>query len=172
MSTKIKSSLKIIGSIIALIFLILVIGFFVFGFIIAPLISRIDPFFFENISNINSNNSSFESVPELIVYLKSNNISNREYTSDYTCKDFAKDFIQQAKNNGYQCFTLYALYGNELDNFNSALSDNYLVFVIPGAGHAVVKTTINGTELIIDSQTDIVMNAKNFTVLYEGEIIK
>ena len=164
----IKKTGKIIGSIIALTILMTLI----FSFWVAPVIVTIIPNFFENIVNINWNNSSFKSVPELITYLRSDTVSDNKYVSGYTCIDFARDFIKQARDNDYQCFTFCGLFGDELSQFNKAVGSigRYITLSAINTGHAVVKTSINGTELIIDPQTDIVMTAKDFNVLYRGEI--
>ena len=130
---------------------------------------------------------TFTSVSELINYLRDDDLSDAVWTPNYTCDAFAKDFIQRAEVKGYYCFTYYALWGweDELGKYIDAVESIKVVKVLPygtetrwysildiGLGHAVVKTTINSTELIIDPQTDVVLNAKDFTVLYEGEITK
>ena len=127
---------------------------------------------------------TFTSLQELIDYLIVDDLSDKEWTSTYTCDNFAKDFIHLAETKYCYSFNYLALWLDELDKYIESVESISVIEKLPygtetrwyqmgfGAGHAVIKTTINGTELIIDPQTDIVMNAKNYTVLYEGEIVQ
>ena len=111
-------------------------------------------------------------------------MSDIEWTDNYTCVEFAEDFIKRAEAKGYYCFTQYSLFDDELIKFNKAIESIevtktypggtetrwYDTFYIPGVGHAVVRTTINGMDVIVDPQTDVILSHPDFTVLYEGEI--
>jgi len=126
----------------------------------------------------------FGSVDELIDFLVKDDLNNEEWTSNYTCVEFAEDFIERAEAKGYYCFTQYDLFDDELVKFNKAIESIkvtktypwgtetrwYFTFYIPSVGHAVVKTTINGMDVIVDPQTDIILSYPDFKVLYEGEI--
>ena len=126
----------------------------------------------------------FSSIEELISYLRIDNLSDIEWTANYTCVEFAEDFIKRAEAKGYYCFTQYDLFDDELIEFNKAIESIevtktyswgtetrwYDAFYISGVGHAVVRTTINGMDFIVDPQTDVILSYPDFTVLYEGEI--
>ena len=137
----------------------------------------------------------FHSLSELILFLKRDDLNYREWTPDYTCHNFAEDFIKRARRKGYYCFVYLALYDEELASFVKAIEsievngwyydtsafyttivrDPFTGRIIDGiidasTGHAVVKTTVNGVDVIIDPQTDIILSYPDFTVLYEGEI--
>jgi len=122
----------------------------------------------------------FSSLNELIIYLREDDLSDVEWTVNYTCDAFAKDFIRIAESKGYYVFTYYALQGDEMAKFASIeiiivgwepwkpYWQSYLND--PDAGHVVVRTTINNVDVIVDPQTDIILTHPDFTVLYEGEI--
>jgi len=126
----------------------------------------------------------FASLDELISFLREDNLSDVEWTTDYTCVEFAKDFIQRAEMKGYYCFVRYDLWGKELDEYIDAVESievvkkyswatvtrRYRIPNILGVGHAVVMTKVDGMDVIVDPQTDIILAKEDFTVLYEGEI--
>jgi len=124
----------------------------------------------------------FKSVNELIGYLRKDDLSDVEWTADYTCDAFAKDFIEMSESKGYYIFTYYALWGDELDAYEDAVNSIEVVKTYPwgtetrsytmgiGLGHAVCRTTVDGIDVIVDPQIDMILAADNFTVLYEGEI--
>jgi len=137
----------------------------------------------------------FNSLNELISFLKKDDLNYKEWTPNYTCAEFAEDFIKRAKRKGYYCFTEYGLWNEELISFVKAIEsievngwyydtsafytavvrDPFTGKIVNGTidpftGHAVVKTTVNGMDVIIDPQTDIILSYPDFTVLYEGEI--
>jgi len=131
----------------------------------------------------------FGSLDELISFLREDDLSDVEWTTDYTCHEFANDFIQRAEMKGYYCFTYYALPEDERDMYADALESIRVVKTYAWGtvvwrydvsetwrdglrilGHAVVRTTVDGVDVIVDPQTDIILAMKDFTVLYEGEI--
>jgi hypothetical protein len=184
---------------------------------------------FVNTQNGDTTTSEFTSALRLIDYLKNDNLSDTEWTTNHTCTEFANDFIKRAEASGHYCFTYYALLGDELDNFIDAVESITVtrnrVEIVPTEdpltkqlirtqeyyhynittheplkhspvhhyiqstvieeelnGHAVVKTSINGTELIVDPQTDIILRKESrynemalvteeyFIAHYKGEI--
>jgi len=126
----------------------------------------------------------FASLNSLISYLNSDDLSDAEWTSNYTCVEFIEDFIQRAEAAGYYHFTRYDLYDDEMNKYVSAVNSievvktyswgtttlRYMILNIPGVGHAVVKTTVSGIDVLVDPQTDIILIYPDFAVLYEGEI--
>lgn len=128
----------------------------------------------------------FESLSSLITFVVNDDLNEAQYSLDYTCTEFARDFVQRAKASGYECFTYYDLnYDTRaFTAFNDAVSSigGYIMLIIPEAGHRVVKTRIGETDIIVDPQTDIIMLREHehewwgylteitFTVLYKGEI--
>jgi hypothetical protein len=124
----------------------------------------------------------FGSLTDLKNFLIVDNLSDAEWTVNYTCHEFALDFILRAEMKGYYCFTYYALWGDELDEYTIAVESIRVVKNYPwgtetrwyvvgiGLGHAVVRTTVNGMDVIVDPQTDIILTYPDFKVLYEGEI--
>ncbi|MEM1883556.1 MAG: AN1-type zinc finger domain-containing protein [Candidatus Bathyarchaeia archaeon] len=131
----------------------------------------------------------FNSLNNLINYLRNDDLNRWMWRSDFTCHHFALEFIKRSENRGYYIFEYYALYGEELSAYENTITSIKVVKYYPwgtetrwyempirGFGHAVVKTSLDDMTLIIDPQTDVIlkMEKKNgkiaFTVLYEGEI--
>lgn len=132
----------------------------------------------------------FNSLINLIDYLREDDLNTLEWRTDYTCHNFALDFIRRAESRGYYIFIYYGLWGEEERAFGDAVNSirvvkyqgswryelRYEYPLISGVGHAVVKTTLNNMDLIIDPQTDIILRMDkeggeiSFIVLYEGEI--
>jgi len=126
----------------------------------------------------------FNSINELIAFLKRDDLNYREWTPDYTCHNFTIDFIKRAKEKGYYCFVYLALCDDELERYIRAVESIRVINIYPwgtetrgyefpyvgDTGHAVVKTTVNGMDVIIDPQIDVILSYPDFKVLYEGEI--
>lgn len=126
----------------------------------------------------------FTSTQVLIEYLRVDDLSDREWTEQYNCDNFAKDFIVRAEEQNYYCFRYHVLQNDNLIKFNSAVAGIRVTKQVPdgfetrsysvapfvsGVGHAVVKVTVGGAELLVDPQTDVVLTS-NFEVVYKGEI--
>lgn len=126
----------------------------------------------------------FTSTQGLIEYLRVDDLSDREWTEQYTCDNFAKDFIKRAEEKNYYCFTYHGIWSLDLIKYNAAVESisvtkqvqegleirSYEVApFVSGVGHAVVKVTVGAVELLVDPQTDIILTL-NFKVVYEGEI--
>ena len=133
---------------------------------------------------IQQDGDTFNSTQGLIEYLQRDSLSDREWTAKYTCDNFAKDFIVRAEEKNYYCFRYHVLQNDNLIKFNSAVAGIRVTKQVPdgfetrsysvapfvsGVGHAVVKVTVGGAELLVDPQTDVVLTS-NFEVVYKGEI--
>jgi len=128
----------------------------------------------------------FKSLNELISFLKKDDLNYKEWTVEYTCEDFANEFIRRARTKWYYCFVHLGLYDDELKKYIDTVESIrttkrypwgteirwYEIPYIEGIGHAVVRTTINGMNVIVDPQTDIILSYPDFKVLYEGEILQ
>lgn len=128
---------------------------------------------------------TFASTQELIEYLRADDLSDREWTESYTCDNFTKDFIKRAEEKNYYCFSYYGLWNDYLDRYNEAVGSIVVVKEVSfgtetrfyqvennggdGVGHAVVQVLVEGKMLLVDPQTDVVLDS-NFSVIYEGEI--
>lgn len=122
----------------------------------------------------------FESLDELIDFLIDDDLNDVAWSPSYTCHNFVVSFIERGKAQGYYNFVYYALWDEELNEYIRAVESieytrgltTWWYSMGMGPGHAVCKTTINGEDIIVDPQTDIVMKKHdgNFLVLYEGEI--
>lgn len=128
----------------------------------------------------------FYSLAELEAFLRDDDLNEREPSAGYTCVEFVKDFIKRAEAKGYCHCTFYSLSVEDINRFKEALSSikvvkerpegteirDYSYFItFENVGHAVVKTTVGGVEVIIDPQTDVILALEDFSVLYEGEIL-
>jgi len=132
----------------------------------------------------------FNSLAELVDFLRSDDLNEREPSAGYTCVEFVKDFINRAQAKGYCDVFFYTLSGDNMKRFKEALSSikvvkeregsmeirDYSNFVTSeNVGHAVVKTTVVEIDVvidvIIDPQIDVVLALEDFSVLYEGEIL-
>lgn len=125
----------------------------------------------------------FDSLDEFISFLREDDLNNRAWSINYTCVEFAEDFIERAEMKGYYCFVRYDLWGNELDEYINTVESIKVVKNVPrgtetrwywipriGVGHAVVITMVDGIDVVVDPQTDIILAMEDFAVLYEGEI--
>jgi len=126
----------------------------------------------------------FSSLNELTEFVREDDLSDTEWTSNYTCVEFAEDFIRRAETKGYYCFAGYDLFDDEMDEFVHVVNSievvkthswgtetrQYTLPTVPSVGHAVCRTTVDGIDVIVDPQTDIILTVNNFTILYEGEI--
>lgn len=124
----------------------------------------------------------FNSLADLKNFLIVDDLSDTEWTENYTCVEFAGDFIQRAEMKGYYRFSRYDMFDDEMSKFASAINSIKVVktysggtetrwyFVGIGLGHEVCRTTVDSIDVIVDPQTDIVLSYPDFAVLYEGEI--
>lgn len=146
--------------------------------------------FYKFLGMVPPQSKRFNSLQELINYLKEDDLNKLEWRPNFTCHHFAQEFIKRAEEKGYYVFFYYVLQGVELQAFEETICNIKIVKQYPwgtetrwyempirDSGHAVIKTNLNGMELIIDPQTDVILKKEGngetrFIVLYEGEIIE
>ena len=118
--------------------------------------------------------SSFQTVDELVGFLKRDNTDSFVWSSKFTCKDFSDNLIQRAKDKGYYLQYL-ALSGKSLekyqDDYGSYMGSlGYIISWGGGEGHAVCYLNIGGRKIVVEPQTDVVFEEINgrYVGLYGG----
>jgi len=117
----------------------------------------------------------FTSVEEIIIFLKEDNTNEFIWSQDFTCAQFSEMLIRRAKEKGYYLRYL-GLYGIDLKHYQ----DDYVLYMEslgyiswwgPGEGHAICVTFLEGRKIVIEPQTDVILEEVNgrYVGLYRGE---